>query len=162
MTPSMEQDSPQPAAGQTESSWARPGSCPACASPRTQLVLQPAAGWVSPCPQSLGGSGGDPRPFAFPSSPGLGAWSQSQATQEPSSQAHCSLCLALGAPACGSRHPLCPGRFTRSATFATPNSLSCRERGRARPLTQPPASPGEPRAQGSSSPPQFQPDALGL
>lgn len=51
----------------------------ACASPVAQLVLQP------PCPQSLGGSREDSRHFACPSSPGVGAWSQLQATQEPSS-----------------------------------------------------------------------------
>lgn len=157
----MEQDSAQPAAGQTRAQLGTASKLhhqPVCHQGHSLSFSR-----ASPCPQSLAGSRGDPRPFACPSSPGLGAWSQPQATQETSSQAHCSLCLAAGAPAhSSSRCPPCPGRFTCSATFASPSPHSCRPKGTSTSPNPANSPQGELRAQGSSSPPQFQPDALGL
>lgn len=103
--------------GSWDDTWHGAGLSSACCwTDRAQLgtardTACPSAccSWVSLCPQSLAGSRGDPRPCACPSSPGLGAQSQLQATQEPSSRAHCSIVWPWEHQP-GSRQPLCPGR----------------------------------------------------
>lgn len=139
MTPGTEQDSAQPAAGQTEPSWAQPG---------TQPVLQPAAAGCPCVPKAWLGAEGIPD--LVPAPPLLG-WGLRASCRLPRSPAAEPIVPLSGpgstSPAQGS--PCAQGE----ATLATPNPS-------AYPLTQPTAPPGEARAQGSSSPAQSQPDCI--